>query len=718
MQKGVFMRCSKKGKVFLAMVLGVTVMISEAVPVNAMSADCLAVGENGKQVLELEEQERNEMLAETEAAYERFLQEKQEQGLKQKRRMVSQKRTVKYNYEEVLPETREELTVQEQKQVEQAVEMAAAPEDLAELINSYDDAAFEATVREVLDGYYADAGNVKKEYVDAFSVSIDNRADDIIKGYEEALEERQNAGDLDYEAEQVMVVFDEGMTYEQAKKITDRIGDEVLVLDGTGRTLDECVASREEKGRFQLIVGVHIGVSQTVESAIDMLESIEGVEGAQKNGYIEAEGLESTNDPFRPEQGYLVKENVSEAWNAFTLSYVPNYSKVKVAVIDTGVDVNHKELENVISADSITYNGPGGLFAPTSLFECEEPYHTPHGTAIAGIIAANSNNAIGTTGITSIFNTVRGRKVEDVCEILAIDAKMDGFLNNDYAVVAGIRYAVSKGADVINMSFGKNDCDYPVWYGAIEEANKAGVVLVASAGNSNTENQHYPSDFEHVISVAALDTAGVGRASFSNYGSNIDISAIGESVCMILAGNEGEKYIQAGTSYATAQVSAAAALIRAMYPGMSPDRVEFILDQTADDLYPGGWDKYTGYGRVNFGRAVQYAKILQFMYEPVKANEVKATAKNSGLVEVDIEADPYTEMYEIERAEEENGTYKRIAFLPPYCKVENGHIIYQDTNVENGKTYYYRVRKTVYGFYNGRTETYSRRIEPQNGVSL
>ncbi len=703
----------------LARVLGM-VMVFAILPVPQLQAetDVPAAVVEAEKLQEQEEKEREEMLQQMEADYERFLQEKAERESKSKARQMRRRQVPKESYEEVLPITEEELSRQAQKQVEEAVQLSSAPEESAEKINTYGDAAYEVAVKEVLDGYYEDAGNVKQEELKAFSKKLDGRAEGILRGYEEALEERQNAGQLDYETETVMIMFEEGMTYEGAKEITDRISDKVLVLDGTGRTLEDCVSSQADEGNLRLIVGADIGISQTVGSVVEMLETVEGVDAAARNGYMEYEGIEDVNDPMRTWQYYLGYENVSDAWRAFTNSYVKNYIKTTVAVIDTGVDVDHKDLKDVISWDSVSYDYEGVDWQnPKKLFYCDRRYSTPHGTAVTGIIAANSNNGIGMTGITSIYDSGRN-KVENLCDILAVHAvDVSDPSIHEYALVEGIRYAASHGADVINMSFGQYSAPNPILGQVIQEAHEANVVLVASAGNKNTSAKHYPSSYENVISVAALDVTGTQKASFSNYGEDTDISAVGDGMYLLKAGDSDGVLIDKGTSYSAPQVSAAAALIRAIYPGMSPDRVEFILSQTADYLDNNDGEEYIGYGRVNMGNAVHYAKILQFMYGEGNANEVKVEPKNPGSVEIDIEANPFTEMYEIKRAEGLNGEYKTI-MTPGYWLEKDGHIIYQDENVEPGKTYHYMVRKRVYGYYNGMVTTYSRTLGPYSATVM
>ena len=248
----------------LARVLGM-VMVFAILPVPQLQAetDVPAAVVEAEKLQEQEEKEREEMLQQMEADYERFLQEKAERESKSKARQMRRRQVPKESYEEVLPITEEELSRQAQKQVEEAVQLSSAPEESAEKINTYGDAAYEVAVKEVLDGYYEDAGNVKEEELKAFSKKLDGRAEGILRGYEEALEERQNAGQLDYETETVMIMFEEGMTYEGAKEITDRISDKVLVLDGTGRTLEDCVSSQADEGNLRLIVGADIGISQT-----------------------------------------------------------------------------------------------------------------------------------------------------------------------------------------------------------------------------------------------------------------------------------------------------------------------------------------------------------------------------------------------------------------------------------------------------------------------
>lgn len=255
---------------------------------------------------------------------------------------------------------------------------------------------------------------------------------------------------------------------------------------------------------------------------------------------------------------------------------------VKVAVIDTGVDLNHPDLKGHLEEGTniVTH----GNTPPED--------DVGHGTHVAGVISALVNNNEGVAGMTW-FNPVIPVKV--------LDSSGSG---STYAVAQGVIWAADHGAKVINMSLG-NYADAQFLHDAIKYAFDKDVVIIAASGNDNTERPGYPAAYPEVFAVAATDSRKA-KASFSNYGDYIDVAAPGVSIP--------STYLQkqyaalSGTSMATPHVSALAALIRSVNPTLKNTEVMEIMRSSAEDIGPAGKDKYFGYGQIDVVKALEQAE--------------------------------------------------------------------------------------------------------------
>lgn len=355
---------------------------------------------------------------------------------------------------------------------------------------------------------------------------------------------------------------------------------------------------------------VEIPAGETIESLIDDLESLPEVKYAQPNYVYQLSDTcvavptaigdgtavpdAVVNDPGWTSgmQWYLDVIGCDDAWNTTWGS-----SSVRVAVLDTGVDLDHPDLTGQIVAQADTVTNDGNADDDDG-----------HGTHVAGIIAAKANNGSGIAGIAPGAG------------LIAVDVfQSDG--TNWWAttadIVEGISFAVANGADVINMSLGSYGVD-SVETNAVNNATAAGVVVVAAAGNDSRSDNHYPSDIDSVISVIATDWDDV-IASYSNYGPQKDISAPGgdfdvpadypESMIMSTYVDHGVSTYawMAGTSMASPVVAGVAALVLSANPSLSVDGVKNILYTTARDVGAPGRDSYYGWGRVDAAAAVAAA---------------------------------------------------------------------------------------------------------------
>ncbi|NWL86847.1 peptidase S8 [Paenibacillus sp. 79R4] len=253
---------------------------------------------------------------------------------------------------------------------------------------------------------------------------------------------------------------------------------------------------------------------------------------------------------------------------------------VIVGVVDTGVDLQHPDLKGRLLKG---YN----VDAPD-----EDPIDdVGHGTHVAGIIAANTNNSEGIAGMMWSG------------KILPVKALDKSGAGTTYSVAQGIIWATDNGAKVINMSLG-NYADAKFLHEAVKYAFDHDVVLVAATGNDNTERPGYPAAYPEVLSVSATDY-NLKKASFSNYGDYVDVMAPGESIASTYPDNQYAAL--SGTSMACPHVTALAALIRSINPELKNTEVMDIIRKNVIDLGTAGHDKYYGYGQIDVYAALEAA---------------------------------------------------------------------------------------------------------------
>ncbi len=233
----------------------------------------------------------------------------------------------------------------------------------------------------------------------------------------------------------------------------------------------------------------------------------------------------------------------------------------------------------------------------------------PHGTHVAGIAAASGNNGRGVAGVTwgAYIMPVR---------------VLNGCSGNISALANGIIWAADHGAQIGNMSLQYYNLtlnEYNLLSGAINYAHDRGMLLIAAAGNNNLGGigvVAYPARLLNCMGVSGTtdddlfaDSTATGGAWFSNYGNEIDVCAPGDRIYSTYTSN-GYAYLS-GTSMATAHVSGLAALVKSHVSALTNVDIERILDTSADDLGPPGWDNHFGFGRINAYNALLHAEGLQ-----------------------------------------------------------------------------------------------------------
>jgi len=283
------------------------------------------------------------------------------------------------------------------------------------------------------------------------------------------------------------------------------------------------------------------------------------------------------NDPYLDRTWGLEIVGAPKAWGITCGS-----SSVVIAVLDSGVDLDHPDLSSKLETemDWDFVNGD----------DVADDDHG-HGTHVSGIAAAATDNGVGVPSL--------GWDVS-ILPVKVLNA--DG-VGNASALADAIRYAADHGADVVNMSLGgAAPCPYYLQE-AVDYAYGRGVLLVAAAGNNQGNTENFPANCEHVLGVSATDSSD-SVASYSNYGDHVDVAAPGTLIYSTVMG--GEYGYKSGTSMATPHVAGLAALIASRYPSYTPDQLASALLDNAVDLGSPGWDMYAGCGRID-----AYQSLLQ-----------------------------------------------------------------------------------------------------------
>jgi subtilisin family serine protease len=435
----------------------------------------------------------------------------------------------------------------------------------------------------------------------------------------------------------------------------------------------EILASEPKKANNILVKFKNIAEPATVKisdgiNADDFLAGYEkraDVEYAEPDYFYHASIIPS--DRYYGKQWYLDRIRVPLAWDK--IRETPN---VIIAVIDTGVQIDHPDLKSNIWTNIGEIPGNGidddrngfiddvhgwdfvnNVFDPSPKFEDGfTEAGVMHGTIVAGVIAAAGNNGKGISGITWQAK---------IMALKVLDDKGEGRTSD---VIKAIDYAIKNKASIINLSFVGLDYSRGL-YEAVARAHAAGVILVAAAGNEQSQGQGYnlsetpmypacdDGEDNMVIGVAATDALDQ-KASFSSYGSKcVDIAApgVGFFSTAVFAPTEkiGDAYLDqyyggywSGTSMATPVISGVLALLEGINPGAKSQQIKDILLATADDisrLNP-NYSNKLGHGRVNAFSAVILAErerndqSVRLLFAPATgdAAEVRETLTDGTLL--------------------------------------------------------------------------------------
>lgn len=317
-------------------------------------------------------------------------------------------------------------------------------------------------------------------------------------------------------------------------------------------------------------INVHIirVPEHTEETVVRALSHNPNIEFAELD-YVNELTATTPNDPKYGSAWHLSMINASNAWD------MSKGTGVVVAVLDTGVNANHADLKaNMLPGFNTVDNSTNSSDI------------AGHGTLVAGVIAAVSNNS---TGVASIaWNT-------SILPVRVSNADSGSAYTSDIA--EAVTWAADHGAHIANASYAVTTS------GTVNSAAQyfkgKGGLLVVSAGNDGAEKTY--SDNPNIISVAATGSND-SKTSWSTYGNFLDVTAPGAGIWTTVKG--GGYGAASGTSFSSPLTAGVLALMKSANPNLSPNELENLLENTAKDLGSNGFDKYNGHGRVDAYQAV------------------------------------------------------------------------------------------------------------------
>ncbi len=342
-------------------------------------------------------------------------------------------------------------------------------------------------------------------------------------------------------------------------------------------------------------------------------EMVDALTGNPLLDFVEVNGILSPavvpNDPYYPSEWNMALISAPQGWDISTGS-----PDVIIAIVDCGVDPAEDYASRMIPGyNFVSNNGDTHSFCG-------------HGTWVTGPAAATGNEGIGMAGVD--WNA----KIMPL-----VMAEGNSVATWDYAASAFI-YAVDHGAKVINFSWG-GGASFSI-ENAVNYAWNKGVTIVASAGNSANTTPVYPAAYAKVIGVSATDSND-NLASFSSFGSTIDVAAPGLGVPCTLpgAGIAGCN----GTSFSAPQVAGLASLLYAVNPGLTNQQVFDLIRTKTDDIGAPGFDNNFGNGRINVAKTLTAAQSVVPTPKDTTAPSVSITSPTanqtvSGMLNVAVNA--------------------------------------------------------------------------------
>lgn len=351
---------------------------------------------------------------------------------------------------------------------------------------------------------------------------------------------------------------------------------------------------------------------ESLEDLYNKLKKDSDIEYIEPNYKIKSTA--TPNDTYFSNQWNLTKISSEAGWDQET-----GDSAITIAVIDSGVNYNHNDLSSKI------WNNPGetggGKEANTIDDDTNgyvDDWHgwdfinndndpiddNGHGTSVAGIAAAITNNGAGVAGVD--WNA-------KIVPLKVLDSDGAGYISQ---LISAIEYVDDNNIDIANMSLGSYSHSASLET-AVDDAFGNGVMLAAAAGNNDIEVILYPARYDNVLAVAATNQQdercdvsdwgydGYGYPQGSNYGPEMDVAAPGVSLYSTrYSGVDSYTSSFGGTSGATPQVAGLMALVKAKFPAFTASEIYNHIRYLSKDLGSPGHDNYFGYGRIDIERTL------------------------------------------------------------------------------------------------------------------
>lgn len=362
---------------------------------------------------------------------------------------------------------------------------------------------------------------------------------------------------------------------------TDAVAGSLLVT-----AVDERAAAGFDGPSFGRVA--HITVPPGTEAAAaEELRDRPGVVDVEPDRWLDR--VREPADPRYPEQWAHEVANAPAAWDTTT-----GDATVRVAVIDSGVDGRHRELQpNLVEQHQVTQDGARRVILGTLNDPCAEA----HGTQVAGVLGAVADNDLQVAGVAWSVSIV---------DIAAVDTGRCQV--SEAIVIAAMHHALTRDVRVVNLSVGKLADTCPTaWQAAVDAARSDGVVVVAAAGNDQGDfpgASLVPASCNGVISVGAVGR-DARHATYSSANAHVDLAAPGGDPTRddgVLTTDIGDRLAAVyGTSFATPYVAGVAALLLSIDPSLTPDQVEAHLERSATGTTR---TRQLGWGVVDAGAAV------------------------------------------------------------------------------------------------------------------
>ncbi|MDP4198541.1 MAG: S8 family serine peptidase [Bacteroidota bacterium] len=384
------------------------------------------------------------------------------------------------------------------------------------------------------------------------------------------------------------------------------------------------------------IVQVPLREGVNAQDAVRALAVGNAFEYVEPNFRYHLEGTVVPNDSLFSGQWWLRNIHAPEAW-----TITEGDSTIKIGFVDTGIDWLHPDLKNQLAVNPLEDINHNGYFDPWpndqlgidargdtvtgdldgidhdgngyandvigyNFVDQEIPNvghwsgrdaipvdENGHGTAVAGVLAAEQNNHTGVSGVAP------------KCKLVALRAFTADGAGEDDDIASAIVYAADNGVRILNLSFG-DVIPSLMQRDAIRYATSKGMLVFASSGNAGGDGPHYPSDFDDVVSVGGTSNYPSEDAlyGFTTHGEGMDVVAPGENV--LTTWPNGHYQSLAGTSMSSPIAAGVAALLLSEHPSYTSLELRSVLASTAQDVFTPGYDHYSANGRVDALRALTY----------------------------------------------------------------------------------------------------------------